>query len=255
MTTSTLTSEAVASRFPPGHPSDRWFFPLLVALIWLGVLMGFVPEIAQHFARHEPAYPPILHLHGVVFGGWLVLLSAQVLLIRTGRWELHRRLGIAGALLAPVVATVGLATAYVMDRLEYGTAKADTPFLFVQSTDMLAFATLAGAGLLLRADGSAHKRLMLLATIYIADAGYSRWIGTIIDHAGLATPFWGYFVALYGGSDLLALGLGGYDMLTRRRLHPAYLAAMAWIAAIQLVSVHMKWDAGWGVTAAHLLGH
>lgn len=255
MTASTLTAEGLAGRFAPSHPWDRWFFPMVVGLIWLGVVMGFAPGIARHFARHEPPFPPILHLHGMVFGGWLWLLTAQVLLIRTGRTALHRRLGIAGAVLAPVVFAVGLATAYVMDRLEFGTAKDDTAFLFVQATDMLAFGALAGAGLLLRSNGAAHRRLMLMSTIYIADAGFSRWLGPPIV-AALGETYWPILAALYLGSDALQLAIGGYDLATRRRLHPAWLAAFACIVPLQLVSVYYYHsDPGWRAMAIRIIGH
>ncbi len=254
MSAPALSARGSPAPFPPSHPWDRWLFPAMVGMIWLGALMGFIPEMADHFARREPAYPPILHVHAAVMVGWLTLLSAQTMLIRTNRWALHRRLGLAGAALAPLVFAVGLTTAWTMDRLEFGTAKDNTPFLFVQTTDMLAFAGLTAAGLLLRADGPAHKRLMLLATLYISDAGYSRWIGTITDTWIGEKPLWPYFTDLYP-NDLLILGLGAYDLVTRRRLHPAYVVAVLAIAAIQLVSVQVRWDPAWRPIAARLLGH
>jgi hypothetical protein len=255
MTASNITADRRLGRFEPSHPWDRWAFPLLVGLVWLGILMGFVPEIAQHFARHEPPYPPILHVHGVVFGGWLWLLTAQVGLVRAGRVDIHRKLGLVGAALAPILVVVGLATAYVMDRLEFGTAKDSTPSLIGQFTDMLGFATLAGAGLLLRGRGAAHKRLLLLATLYIADAGFDRWLGGFVEQIIGAQPYLPYFVAIYGGNDALMLGLGGYDLATRRRLHPAYVVAIVWIATLQLFSVYVRWNPGWPPLAARLLGH
>jgi uncharacterized membrane protein YozB (DUF420 family) len=243
-----------AGGFLDDHPWDRNFFLAWALLIWAGVLGGFVPEVLQHYATHAPAYPPIINIHGATFGGWLVLLTAQVLLIRSGRVQLHQRLGVAGAVLGAAMLVIGPATAVTMDRLEFGTANDNTPFLFVQMTDMASFAVLAGAGLLLRAHPSAHKRLMLLATLYISDAGFSRLLGDGLAQA-LGQGYWPYFAGLYLGNDVLILGLGGYDLITRRRLHPAYVAAVGWIAAIQMLSVHMRWDPAWKVTATHLLGH
>jgi hypothetical protein len=240
--------------FEQDHPWDRNFFLAWVLFIWAGVLTGFVPEVIQHVVKHQRPFPPIIHIHGVVFVGWLALLTAQVLLIRTGRWQTHQRLGVLGAILATMMIVVGPMTAVVMDRLEFGTPDDNTPFLFVQMTDMAAFGVLAGSGLALRGRPAAHKRLMLLATLYISDAGFSRFLADPITHQ-LGRSYWPYFAGLYLGSDLLIIGVGAYDLITRRRLHPAYVGAVIGIVAIQMVSVHFRWDPAWKVMATHLLGH
>src|SRR5690242_6603851 len=156
--------------------SDRSFFLLYVVLIWAGILFGFVPEMIQHVREHRP-FPLIVHLHAVAFVGWLVLLTAQVLLIRFARHDIHRRLGLFGAGLAAVMIVLGPATAFYMQRVHFGTAESDPPFLAVQLTDILAFAGLVAAGIALRGTPAAHKRLMLLATLYISDAGFARAFG------------------------------------------------------------------------------
>jgi len=98
-------------------------------------------------------------------------------------------------------------------------------FLAVQFADILAFAGLTAAGLLMREVPSAHKRLMLLGLIYISDAGFARYLNDF-----MASPFghgfWGEAAGLYLGSDLLMIGLGVYDLATRRRLHPAYICGV-----------------------------
>ena len=240
--------------FRPNHPWDHNFFLIWVLLIWAGVLRGFVPEVIQHVVEHKKPFPPIIHVHGVVFVGWLALLTAQVLLVRTRRLQAHKRLGLLGAVLAAMMVVVGPMTAVVMDRLEFGTPDDNTPFLFVQMTDIAAFAMLAGAGLALRANAAAHKRLILLATLYISDAGFSRFLqGPITESLG--SSYWPYFAGLYLAGNLLMLGIGVYDLITRRRLEPAYVVAMFGILAIEMVSVHFRLDPAWKLTATHLLGH
>src|SRR5579872_6765782 len=151
---------------------DRNFFLLLVVLIWLGILMGFGPEIAQRVQARRP-FEMVVYIHGVVFVGWLCLLTAQVLLIRSRRVDIHRELGMAGVALYGAMIVLGLVTSVVVDYDLFGTAHGDAPFLSIQLADMLAFAVLGGMAIALRKNADAHKRLIILATIFIANAGFS----------------------------------------------------------------------------------
>jgi pterin-4a-carbinolamine dehydratase len=51
------------------------------------------------------------------------------------------------------------------------------------------------------------------------------------------------------------LGLGVYDLLTRRRLHPAYVAAIAFSLALQLMAHALLHDPAWKVLTLRLIGH
>ncbi len=79
--------------------------------------------------------------------------------------------------------------------------------LSIQFTDILAFVGLVTAGMLLRKVSAAHKRLMLLATLYITDAGYARWLGEGLQH-WVGDGYWPMWVEGYFGSNVLILGVG-----------------------------------------------
>ncbi len=243
--------------FAPYHRWDRNFFLALVLAIWVGILMGFGGQIADRLRSGAPPYPWIVHVHAVAFVGWLVLLTAQVLLIRRRRPQLHARLGIWMMGLAAFMVVIGPATAIVMQRLHFGTKDGDPAFLAVQLTDIVAFAILVTAAFLKRNDPSAHKRLMLLATLYISDAGFARWLGVAIGKMmGAYDGFWPFLAEGFLLPDLLILSLGAYDLVTRKRLHPAYVGGAAWAAALQLTATYLYnlapfWK-GW---ATHLIGH
>lgn len=239
--------------FAPYRKWDRDFFLLYVLLIWLGILMGFVPEIVQHVRKHQP-FPLIVHLHAIAFVGWLALLTSQVLLIRARRPDRHRQFGIAGMVLAAIMIVLGPATALYMQRVHFGTAQSDVPFLAIQLTDILAFAGLAGAAFALRGDPPAHKRLILLATLYISDAGFARCFGDGL-HGVLGDGFWPFLAEAYLANDILMLGLGAYDFITRRRLHPAYVAGVGWTLALQLTGSFLYHAAFWKPIALRLIGH
>jgi hypothetical protein len=177
--------------FAQHHAWDRSFFPLSVAVIWVVILLGFVPPIIHHYARSEPNYPLVIHIHAAAFVGWLVLLSVQVGLIRARRYDVHRRLGVFGGALALAMVLLGPWAAIVSEQVHFGTPDSDTPFLSVEFIEMITFIVQVGAAIWLRRDAAAHKRLMLLATLCMpcsATASFSIWSSCL---AGRSFWFWG----------------------------------------------------------------
>jgi hypothetical protein len=248
-----MTSIAIGG-VPAKPDSDRNAFLLLTLMVWVAVLSGFGTDSFDHVRKHGLDYPLIVHLHAVTFVSFLVLFTTQVALIRGGRPDLHRRLGLAGAAWAGLMLVVGPATAVTVDAARYAATGHTPEFLAVQLTDILAFAGLTGTGLLLRGTPSAHKRLMLLGLIYISDAGFARFLNPLVA-APLGEGFWGEMAGLYLGSDLLVVGLGVYDLATRGRLHPVYVVGAIWMVALQLTARTMLHSPAWKVVALHLIGH
>ncbi|MEI9984318.1 MAG: hypothetical protein WDN69_14570 [Aliidongia sp.] len=240
--------------FAPSHAWDRNFFLTLVVLIWLPILSGFGLDMANHIQTNEAAYPLIIHVHAAVFVGWLLLLTTQIALIRVRKPALHRRLGMTGVALIPLMTVVGLAAAWIMHIRQYTPEAPHTAFFAIQLTNIAAFVPLAATALLWRGDSSAHKRLILLATLSLIPAGFARlWNYTIGDALGNAE--WAFAVQLYLGTNLLILALGGYDLVTRKRLHPAYLAGTGWILVNEIASVMLYFSPAWRAFAPHLIGH
>ena len=50
------------SKFLVRHPWDQYAFPGFVALIWLVILMGFVPEIVLKYRKEGFNYPLAVHI-------------------------------------------------------------------------------------------------------------------------------------------------------------------------------------------------
>ena len=228
-----------------------------MGLIWLGVGLGFGPELAQHIKGGEAPYPLIVHLHAAAFVSWVVLLMAQSLLIRTGRWQIHRRLGIAAVGLAGVMLILGPAVAITIQRAQLSLAHpspvfGNPAFLAVQLGGIIAFGVLVTAGFLLRRNPSAHRRLMLLATLAISDAGFARWTAPWLHHV-MGGGFWADFAGNYAANDVLILLLGAYDLITRRRLHPALVAGASYIFLSQFTATALMENASWNAFALHFI--
>jgi hypothetical protein len=255
-----MTVEAIAltprpaAPFASQHPADRNFFLLLLVLTWLGIVSGFGLDVIAHVRAGTRTYPLITHFHALIFVGWLALLTTQILLIRNRRADIHRRLGMIAAWMIPVMVVVALATAWTVQRQVALLPGPHHPqFISINLTDMLGFATLAYAGIVLRRDSSAHKRLILLSTLYLSTAGFARlWLLTL-GTAGVGT-FWGFFIAYNIGGDILVAMLGIYDLVTRKRLHPAYVAGAAWILINELAAAWLFFSPGWKAISLKLLG-
>jgi hypothetical protein len=106
----------------------------------------------------------------MVATSWLLLFLAHASLVSAGRTDLHRRLGVAGVVIAALFVVVGYATAVTAARLGVTPPGGPPPlaFLAVPIVTLLSFAVFAALGLSWpRADRETHKRLMPLATIAI----------------------------------------------------------------------------------------
>jgi len=211
---STLTVEKQSAALA-GRRRERLFYTGMAVAFLFIVFAGFARTYYLRPYFGTPQLTPLLHLHGLIFTSWIVLLLAQTLLIAAKRTAVHRRLGWAGAALAVLMILVGTTTAVVRAKAGAAPAGAVSPlaFLTIPLGDMLVFALLIGAGFYYRRKPDVHKRLMLLATIAILPAAVARLPFDFIQQAG---P-----LAFFGISDLFILVTLLYDLLTRGRPHRA----------------------------------
>lgn len=230
--------------------SDHRFFSVMSIVTALTIAAGFFHTYVPKVVGGAPALPPIIHLHAAVFASWLILFVAQTTLILTGRTAVHRRLGVAGVVLAVLMLVVGTATSITVARLGHrGIPGVEFPgaegFLLLNLMAIFVFATLVGAGWWFRRNNQAHKRLMLMATV-----------------GGLVGPGVGRLPFVSGkppviGLLVLAFLFAGpvYDLATRRRVHPAYLwGGLLALTAIPPVVIQLSATAAWHTIASWLIG-
>ena len=84
--------------------------------ITITVFAGFSRSYFLKSWYGTPELSGLLHLHGLVFTAWVLFFLSQAVLVATGRTYLHRRMGIAGAVLAGVVVIVGTVVAITRAR-------------------------------------------------------------------------------------------------------------------------------------------
>src|SRR5260370_9642898 len=205
---------------PPAtiKPRDRFFYTAMAVVAASLVFAGFARAYyLRPLFTHAPL-KPLLHFHGFLFTCWLVLVLAQVTLVAAKRTDLHRRLGVAGGVLAALMVVVGPIVAIHSARGEFSPLAPDAlSFLVVPLFDILVFATLVAAALYYRRQPQTHKRLMLVATFALLPAAVGRLPLAFIQNSGRLVEF--------RVNALLLLAFVAYDTLVHRRLHAAYFSA------------------------------
>ncbi len=212
----------------------------VAALLLVLPLAGFWRPYFQPLSQGAPLEPFVdfwvIHVHAALFSTWMIGLVVQTALVRRGRARLHRRLGLGLAAFGSAAAAFGLfaTIALAVRRIEMGLPlDRAASFLIAGLTDMVVFAGFLLAALAFRHRPETHKRLMILATFTIALVGGARVIVhfapflfdyEILGYRWLAT------LVLFSPLFLLALG----DVLTRRSIHPAYVAGLLVFALMSL---------------------
>ena len=152
------------------RPADHRFFSIMSVITSVTIVAGFWHTYLPKILSGTPALPPIIHVHAAIFTSWLVFYVLQTTLVLNGKTALHRRLGIAGVVLAALMLVVGTATSITVTRLgDRGIPGVEFPdpagFLLLNLNAVFVFAVLVAAGWYFRRSAQTHKRLMLMATM------------------------------------------------------------------------------------------
>lgn len=205
----------------------RGFYVGLAALIAAVAVAGFWPTYWGPLFSGTLDLHWLLHLHGVVFTGWVVLLVVQTVLVYRGRTDLHQTVGkVVGVGWGGLVITVGLSVAFGIISPAVGREFEDLQGFIasfvITLPSILAFALLFGAALLYRERPAIHKRLMIVATLALLSAATARLGRNVFELPPTAS------MVVERGLPIGLAGLAiGYDWWTRNRVHPVYWVAVA----------------------------
>jgi hypothetical protein len=162
----TLSHQPVA----PSVGDERFFLKSAIVMA-LVIIFGFSLQLAM--GRSTFASPVRVHIHAVLFMGWVAIYVIQNTLVATGRIGLHRRLGWLAVLWASAMIVSGIAVTMIMARA--GTVPfffQPIQFLVFDPVAVLTFAALTAAAVILRRRTEWHRRLhfcgmaMLLAPAF-----------------------------------------------------------------------------------------
>jgi hypothetical protein len=192
------------------------------------VLLGFSPSFYLRSAFHHiTQLPALLYVHGVVLTGWFLLTVVQGWLIRARRLRLHRQLGYIAAGYAAIVIVLGmLANLRLIPEID-SPSDGDNIVVWGNFFTLMMFAAFVALAVVFRKKPDAHKRLILLASISIVGPALAR------------LPRWPFFGGqsehgrdfAIAGLLILFASLITYDVLARKRPHPA-----SWIGMVSILT-------------------
>lgn len=196
-------------------------FHVGMALVGLTVvLLGFSRTYFAPMARGDFQAAAVVHLHGGLALGWVLLFVLQPSLIRAGRYDIHVRTGLLGLPLAAATALTAVPVALLAVERDlasnFGPGAVSTLPGVLTSMAIFLGLVLAAAWAAFRGRGAVHKRLMLLATIVVLWPAWFRlrhWLPGVPD-----PQFWLGVVA----ADSLMAAAMIRDRLAEGRVHPVW---------------------------------
>jgi len=240
---------------------DRWFF------IGVGLLMivlnftAFGPSIIDPSGRRIPLpLTPLVAAHVAVSVAFLLVFLAQATLVATGRTDIHRRMGIFGALLAAALIVLGYFALVGEARRGFDLSGdlssqpappgMEVAFIMSPVIQLLLFGILFGAGLCYRHRPELHKRLILLAVLGILS---QPPMTHVISHWRALHPWAPLLFPLSSAVFLAPSAI--HDKVVDGRIHPVsiwvpiaalavQIAFFAVIAATPLWGAIAKWLVG-----------
>ena len=222
---------------------------------YIGVSVAFLVLVFWTFARTfylqpfsgAPALSLLLHIHGAVMTGWVVLLVVQSSLIAAHRVRWHRRLGWFGVVWAGLVVTLGTVTTLnaAAREVRHHTAFASSQVL-ITSLDliqMVFFAVLVAAAVWFRNRADYHKRLMLLTIVCMLPDALARLPVSFMTNQLILVGLYGFVVVCVA-----------IDTLRSRRLHPVFGWGGTIILATFNIGLYALRRPGWVAFGKRLLG-
>ena len=212
------------------------FFIAMALLMLVAVALGFGKSFYVRPMFSDKPLPIHLVVHGITMTAWYLLFLAQASLVAVGRTDLHRRLGLAGVVLALAVVVTGvIVNVRLVPRMEAlgilsgaDGLRQGAGFALGSLLGLALFAVVVALALLWRRRPAVHKRLMFWACVLTVGPAFAntRPLGQALDP--LVAPHLPFFPSdLFWFAALMA-----YDWVTLRRFHPATYVTFLVLAAV-----------------------
>jgi hypothetical protein len=213
---------------PSFRPS---FFLWMTVVMAFFIFSGFALTYWLPMARGSLApLPPVVHLHGLFFFSWIVLLVVQSALVNLRNVPLHRSLGTLGIGIGTGVIIVGSLITLLSVRGSIASPAPDNNTLtYLSVIAIVSFAVLFVLAIRNVRAPDNHKRLILFATINLLPPGVNRLYMVSLELSRVP------LLATYLTLDALAIAILIYDWRTTRTIRLVSLVGAAFVFVPQLL--------------------
>lgn len=203
---------------------DERFFVRSAIIMAAVIAIGFSMQLAM--GRSTFASPVRVHVHAILFMGWVAIYLAQNLLVATDRIDLHRRLGwLAAVWMIPMVVSGFLVAAIMVRNGNAPFFFQPLQFLIFDPMTISGFAGLTVAAILLRRRTEWHRRLHFCGMALLLAPAFGRLLPL-----PLFQP-WAW-EATFAACLLFPLVGIWADLRRSDRVHPAWWWGIGAMAAI-----------------------
>jgi hypothetical protein len=220
----TMTAGAVRRGFRPSF--FFWMTVVMAAFVFGGFGITYWAPMATGTLT---ALPPIVHLHGILYSTWIVLLVTQASLIGVRNVALHRSMGTFGIAIATGVLLTGAFITVMFGRA----TPTETPFyydlMYLGITAVLAFGALFTLAIRRTRTPQQHRLLILFATIPLLPPGINRLYMGVFALTDLPV------FATYLTMDVMVAALLAYDWRANGTLSKASITGAAVVLGAQIV--------------------
>ena len=221
-----MTDTVIPAGAMPRAESRYFYFRMSLAFLAVA-LIGFAPTYWAPLAAGTAHFDPVMHIHGLIFFSWSLYYVFQTWVAASGQIARHRMTGLIGVSLATAMLIFGMVAAIHSMRgaAAAGHAPLGESFAIVPLTNITFFAVLMVLALINVRRPEWHKRLMLMAAIFILGPATARWFLTFLPVP--EPPSVVYTMGPELLTYLLILAPLRHDWRTRGRPHPVYVAGAA----------------------------
>jgi hypothetical protein len=214
-----VSPNPASSHASAARSRSRIFYFLLTLLLIGIVVKGFWPSyFGPMLSGSSASRAWVMHLHGVIYTGWMLLLLLQVVLAATRRLAAHRKVGVFGIGYGIALWVIGLVVTIAAPVMHVHagewTIDRAAGFTLLPLVDMILFGGFFAGAVVYRNRPEIHKRLIVAATVSVAFAAVARMR---IEPPALFYLTW---------VSPMLVGMA-FDLWSRKRVHPVYWISMA----------------------------
>ena len=200
MATTAASATAGERAFRPSF--QFWMILAMCFFVFAGFgLHSFLPALQGDF----PPAPPVVHLHGVVFIGWMLLLLLQSGLVGAGNVKLHRTLGTWGIAQGTATILMGLMMQLVASGRGYFSGRpAGTDGLYLGLLAFLGFAIMFALAIRNVRRPDVHRRMILFAMLPVIPPGVNRFWANALGLDDPVPAVWLYLTLWTMAAAILA---------------------------------------------------